>query len=134
MTIGVRAAMLAHARREAPKECCGLLVGTGPRIDECVPVRNVSPSPATRYVLDPAEHIATRRRLRGTGREVVGCYHSHPASPAVPSETDIADAHYPEFAWVIVSLADPARPDVAAYRIVEGCGMRLDLVTKPVAG
>ncbi len=131
MTERVRADMITHARREAPHECCGLLVGQGSRVDACVPVRNVSPEPATRYSIDPAAHIAARRRLRGTDREVVGCYHSHPASPAVPSRTDIADASYPEFVWVIVSLAQPGEPDVAAFLLADGRFSRVAIAPAP---
>jgi proteasome lid subunit RPN8/RPN11 len=121
----VRAEMIAHAREAAPNECCGLLVGAGSLIDECVRVRNVDPMPATRYRLDPAEHIAVNRRLRGTDRTVVGCYHSHPHSPPVPSETDRAEAYYQDFVWVIVSL-QPREGALAAYRIV---GNRFEDIT-----
>ncbi len=112
----VRAALLAHASEEAPRECCGLLVGRGPDIDDAVPSANLDPDPA-RYRLDPAVHIATNRILRGTGREVVGVYHSHPHSAAVPSPADCREAHYPGFVWVIVSLAGPRAEAVAAYRL-----------------
>jgi proteasome lid subunit RPN8/RPN11/uncharacterized damage-inducible protein DinB len=112
----VRAALLAHAREEAPRECCGLLVGSGPDIDSSVPSANLDPDPA-RYRLDPAVHIATNRTLRGTGRQVVGVYHSHPHSAAVPSPTDCREAHYPELVWVIVSLAAPQAEAVVAYRL-----------------
>lgn len=114
-----RAAMVAHAREAAPEECCGLLVGAGREIVECVRVRNVDPSPATRYRVDPAAHIALNRRLRGTGRQVVGCYHSHPHSAPVPSEADHAEAYYQDFIWLIVSLRDGG-DEVAAYELVGG--------------
>jgi proteasome lid subunit RPN8/RPN11 len=111
--------MIAHARREHPNECCGLLAGSGDLIDQCVPARNIRAS-ATRYLIDPQDHFALIRRLRGTSRQILGAYHSHPSSPAVPSATDLAEAQYPDFVWVIVSLADPNAPDVRAYRIDAG--------------
>src|SRR5690242_13556555 len=89
-------ALIAHARREAPNECCGLLIGSPSRIDESIAARNVAASPS-RFLIDPSEHIAINRRLRGSSREVVGTYHSHPHSPAEPSPTDVAEAYYPEF-------------------------------------
>jgi proteasome lid subunit RPN8/RPN11 len=113
---GVLDAITDHARRDAPKECCGLLVGTVQRIDESVPMTNRAAG-ATRFQVDPGEHIALNRRLRGSGRQVVGVYHSHPRGPAEPSPVDVREAHYPEFVYVIVSLADSARPEVRAYRI-----------------
>lgn len=128
----VQAAMLAHARGQAPRECCGLLIGASDLIDECVPADNIDPDPARRYLLDPAAHIATRRRLRGgTGRDIIGVYHSHPASPARPSPTDLAEARYPELVWVIVSLAGGAA-EMAAYQIGDGAAVPVGLV--PVGG
>jgi proteasome lid subunit RPN8/RPN11 len=119
------AAIGAHAKREAPNECCGLLVGTGDLIDEAVPARNVLAHPS-RYQIDPQDHIDTIRRLRGTARTVVGAYHSHPLTPAVPSPRDLAEAYYPEFVWLIVSLAG-AVPDHRLYRIIDGVAMVVSL-------
>lgn len=116
----------AHAAREAPNECCGLLTGASGRIDEAVPVRNVLQS-ATRYQIDPAEHIALNRRLRGTGRSIVGAYHSHPRGAPVPSPRDVAEAHYPEFIWMIVSL-EAAHPECRAFRIEGGRVRELPLI------
>jgi proteasome lid subunit RPN8/RPN11 len=115
----VRADIVAHAREEAPNECCGLLIGRGSAIHESVRARNLLASP-TRYLLDPAVHIAANRSLRGSARAVIGVYHSHPRSPAVPSARDLGEALYPEFIWLIVSLAAPGSPEVAAYRMHDG--------------
>jgi proteasome lid subunit RPN8/RPN11 len=112
-------AIVAHAREAAPLECCGLLVGSPERIDESVPTRNVDPIPS-RFRVDPEAHIELNRRLRRTGVAVVGAYHSHPFTGAEPSPSDIEEAHYPEFIYVIVSLVDPATPRVRAYRLVRG--------------
>ena len=108
--------VIAHAQRDAPDECCGLLVGHCLVIDEAVRTASLERGP-TRYRVDPAQHLALVKRLRGTGREVVGAYHSHPATPAVPSAADVREAFYPEFVYVIVSLEGP-EPDVRAWRIV----------------
>jgi [CysO sulfur-carrier protein]-S-L-cysteine hydrolase len=124
--------IVAHARRESPHECCGFLVGTADRLEESVAMTNVLASPS-RFAVDPGEHIALNRRLRGSGREVIGVYHSHPRSPAVPSATDIANAHYPEFLHVIVSLA-AEEPEIAAFRIRDGIVSAVDLLRSfPVA-
>ena len=118
----VRAEIVAHAREEAPRECCGLLVGRGLLIDACVRSPNLDPNP-NRYELDAGLHVATNRRLRGTGRTVSGAYHSHPHSPAWPSPSDVAEAYYADFIWMIVSLAGPEAAfgafSIAAGRIVE---------------
>ena len=107
MGVTVRAAviadMLAHAREEAPRECCGLLIGGEGEIERSVRARNVDTRPA-RYLIDPEDHFAAIHAARSEGREVVGAYHSHPASAPVPSATDIAEANSgSEFLYVIVS-------------------------------
>ena len=116
LAASVRAALLAHARTEAPRECCGLLVGSDRTVDECVPGINVDPDPH-RYRLDPSIHIATRRRLRGTARTIIGAYHSHLGTAPMPSASDRAEAYYSEFVWVIVSLAVPEAEALAAFRL-----------------
>lgn len=120
------AAIAGHAARVAPKECCGLLVGRGDRIDEVVATRNVLDHPA-RYQIDPQDHIDTNRRLRGTGRSIIGAYHSHPRSEAVPSPRDLEEAHYPEFVWLIVSLKH-GPPDYRVYRIADGAATSVELI------
>ena len=121
----VRAEIVAHARADAPRECCGLLVGRGTRIDECVRSPNLDANP-NRYEIDAALHVAANRRLRDTGRAVIGAYHSHPQSPAWPSPSDVAEAYYAEFIWMIVSLAGPEAA-VRAFRIAAGRIVELDI-------
>jgi proteasome lid subunit RPN8/RPN11 len=121
MPTAVRRALVAHARRERPDECCGLLVGTGSRVAFAVPARNVDASPTTRYRIDPRQHLDLQRVLRGAVPpiEIIGVYHSHPRGEAVPSESDVAEAHYDEWTYVIVGLrARAAR--VRAFRIRRG--------------
>ncbi len=95
-------AVLAHAREAEPLECCGILLGEGERIVSAVRARNVADDPARRFLIDPVEHMAARRTARGLGLTVVGFYNSHPHSEATPSQTDIAEASYPDAASLIV--------------------------------
>ena len=125
-------AIATHARETAPDECCGLLVGTEPAIDEAVRTRNLEPGPS-RYQVDPADHIALMKRLRGSGRSIVGAYHSHPRSSAVPSPSDVGEAFYPDFVYLIVSLAAADRPECRAWRICEGAVEEIALLVEPVA-
>ncbi len=111
------AGLADHARTEAPRECCGLLVGTGGLIDEYIRTDNIRAG-EVEYEIEPAQHFAAIKRTRQMGRTILGGYHSHPRSPAVPSPTDLARAHA-EFLYVIVSLCD-AVPDIRAYRLVDG--------------
>jgi len=124
----VVADILAHARAEAPRECCGLLVGNGDRIERSVRARNLHADPS-RYLIDPEDHFATIRVARAEGREVIGAYHSHPAHPSIPSATDIAEAGGgPEFFYVIVSLLDG---EIRAYQMANGVCTRKPLVFSP---
>lgn len=122
-------AMLDHARRDVPNECCGLLTGTSQRIQSARPARNIAESPATRYLIDPADHFAAIRAARAADLDVVGAYHSHVASLPVPSATDRAEAH-PNFVYLIVSLAD-CRRRIRAWRLIGGNFVEVTLVTVP---
>jgi len=107
-------AIVAHAREAAPGECCGVLIGRDGEVVEAVRARNAADLP-TRFLIDPQDHFNAIRRARGRQLDVVGYYHSHPQSPARPSETDLADANYPDHLSLIVSLAsDP--PELRLYR------------------
>lgn len=112
----VRRAIVAHARREQPNECCGLLVGTPTIVQFAVPMVNEAASP-TRFRLSDAAHIEWRRLVRSIVPPVsiVGVYHSHPRGPAEPSPTDLAEAMYPEWFYAIVGLAQ--RPP--AFRVFQ---------------
>ena len=108
--------LIAHARDEAPFECCGLLAGDGDLIDEYLRTRNVRASEVA-YEIDPREQLAIMKGLRVRGHTVLGAYHSHPRTAAIPSATDVAEAHYErDFLYVIVSL-EREPPDVRAYRL-----------------
>jgi proteasome lid subunit RPN8/RPN11 len=120
--------MIAHARDEAPRECCGLLIGKYDSAVRSVRAKNLAPS-ATRYFIDPRDHFRALRTARAESLEVIGAYHSHPASEPVPSVTDIAEANSgPDFVYVIVSLVND---DVRAYRINRGTYELLTLSTSP---
>jgi [CysO sulfur-carrier protein]-S-L-cysteine hydrolase len=108
--------LVAHAREEAPNECCGYLSAEDGSVEEVVRSRNLRASPYG-YELD-AESLLAANQLDDDGREV-GIYHSHPRSPAEPSQTDINLAYYPHWRYLIVSLAD-GEPQVRAWRIADG--------------
>lgn len=123
----VKRAIVSHARRDAPNECCGLLVGRGGRVMFSLAMTNVDSRPASAFQIDPAEHIAARRVLRqvAPSLEIVGVYHSHPAGPAVPSPRDIAESHYPDWLFVIVGASGRS---VRAYKIRRGAVTPVALV------
>jgi [CysO sulfur-carrier protein]-S-L-cysteine hydrolase len=116
ITLNVLAGIVRHARDVAPMECCGLLAGKDDLIDEYIRTANTRASEVT-YQVDPIEHISAIKSLRVRGRSVLGAYHSHPRTAAVPSATDVAEAHYEgNFLYLIVSLGSEP-PDIRGYRL-----------------
>lgn len=109
----------SHLAGEYPDEGCGILVGESGdaawRITEAVVCENVA-EPAERrrrFEIDPRIVLRLQRELRGTGREILGFYHSHPDGEAVPSETDMVYLRlWPRTAWLVVSVngGEPAEP------------------------
>lgn len=94
-----------------PDEGCGLLIGTVESgravVDEAVPCANEAPEGgrADLFVIDPKVVIDTNRRLRGSGRALLGFFHSHPDAEARPSRTDMGFLRlWPETAWLIVPV------------------------------
>jgi proteasome lid subunit RPN8/RPN11 len=115
--------IVGHAWDSRPLECCGLLIGDDTHVVDSLRARNLAAS-ATRYLIDPADHIRARRAARTRSLEVVGFYHSHPKGKAFPSPRDILEASYREALWVIVGLRDDddgartePRASVRAFRI-----------------
>ena len=109
--------MVVHAREAAPAECCGLLIGTGESILEAARTKNLASDPS-RFEMDPGDHIRARRIARNRGLDVLGFYHSHPRSAAIPSATDRAEAWYPDYLYLIVSVRHE-RAEVRLYRLSE---------------
>ena len=126
---GVALAIIEHAREEAPRECCGLLIGHEHQITAAIRARNVAEDTVRRYIVDPFDHFAALRFARARGEQVVGAYHSHPRSPAVPSATDAAEG-FTQFLFVIVGLAaDP--PEFTGWVWAEGNFAPVSLVRVP---
>ena len=110
--------IIAHARAEAPNECCGMIAS---RDGEAVEVRravNAAASPL-RYEIDGAEQYRIQTEIDDAGLELGAIYHSHTRSAPYPSQTDINLAFYPDSLYVIVGLAGD-EPEVRAFRIVDG--------------
>ena len=112
------AEMIVHAQEEAPTEACGILAGKNGRILKLYRARNADRSRVS-YRLDPEEQYRIFEDIEARGWELVGIYHSHPTSPAIPSDTDEKQAGYPEASYVLISLTDPDAPQVRAFRLEE---------------
>lgn len=126
----IRDALLAHARAEAPNEACGIVVGDRPAADggralRWIPLANPLASPY-RYAIDPDDLLRLTIETDDADEVFWAIVHSHVASPARPSPTDLREAHYPDALYVLVSLdpreADPTTgtPSLRPWRIVDG--------------
>jgi proteasome lid subunit RPN8/RPN11 len=122
-------AMIAHAYEDFPNECCGIITGKDGEAADFYRTRNSEASPF-RYSIDPRDILKVERDMDEAGLQVLVIYHSHVASDAYPSPTDVrlsqwpgADPPmdlYPGAHYVLVSLKDPQNPAVRAYTIAGG--------------
>ena len=112
--------IVAHAREEAPNECCGMIGARNGRATSLYRARNAEASPL-RYTVHPQDQLRIMDELGARGEELAAIYHSHTGSPAYPSQTDINLAeNWPEPLYVICSIADPEAPEVRAFEIRQG--------------
>jgi proteasome lid subunit RPN8/RPN11 len=107
--------LIAHARDEAPNECCGYARLSDGAVAEVFRGQNTRMSPYGFDLDGPSLLAANELDAEGQG---VAVYHSHPRSPAEPSEQDKNLAQYPHWIYLIVSL--DGEPHVRAWRIVDG--------------
>src|ERR1700737_1789849 len=109
--------MIAHARAEAPNECCGMIATDDGSAVRLYRATNAAASPL-RYEIDGMEQYRIQTEIEDAGFELGIIYPSHTRSPPVPSQTDINLAFYPESLYVIVGVAGD-KPEVRAFRIVD---------------
>jgi proteasome lid subunit RPN8/RPN11 len=114
-------AMLAHARADHPDEACGVLAGPdgSDRPERHIAMANAERSP-TFFRFDAHEQLKVWRALEESGDAPVVIYHSHTATEAYPSRTDVGLAAEPDAHYVLVSTRDPDHDEVRSYRIVDG--------------
>ncbi len=118
--------IVAHAREEAPNECCGIVGvlpgrdGAQPRAVRVFRAENIHKSPK-RFEIDGKAVLAAMRELEDSSLEIGSIYHSHTHTAPYPSQTDINfAANWPGVEWVIVGLSDPSAPEIRSYLIEEG--------------
>jgi proteasome lid subunit RPN8/RPN11 len=121
--------MIAHATEDLPNECCGIIAGKDGIATRFYRTRNAEASPF-RYNIDPRDILRIEREIDDNDWQVLVIYHSHVASEAYPSPTDVRLSQwqgtdpptdlYPGAYYVLVSLKDPGNPIVRAYQIHAG--------------
>ncbi|MBB5957532.1 proteasome lid subunit RPN8/RPN11 [Saccharothrix tamanrassetensis] len=114
-------AMVAHARRDHPDEACGIIAGPegSDRPERFIAMDNAERSP-TFYRFDSAEQLKVWREMDRNDEVPVVVYHSHTATEAYPSRTDVSYASEPDAHYVLVSTKDPEQHELRSYRIVAG--------------
>jgi proteasome lid subunit RPN8/RPN11 len=113
--------IVAHARRDHPDEACGVVAGPAgsDRPERFVPMLNAARSP-TFYEFDSGDLLRLYREMDDRDEEPVVVYHSHTATEAYPSRTDMALAQEPGAHYVLVSTREPDHIEFRSYRIVDG--------------
>ena len=117
----LQAKIIDHARRDHPDEACGVIAGPAgsDRPARFIPMQNAERSP-TFYRFDSAEQFRVWRDMDDNDEEPVVIYHSHTATEAYPSRTDISYASEPQAHYVLVSTRDEQETEFRSYRIVDG--------------
>lgn len=118
--------VIAQAVAGFPAEICGV-IGIDHGQYEVCPIRNVAASPETHYLMAPEELVQALVRFETQGLTLLCIYHSHPAGPARPSEADIAEVHYPEVVYLVVSFTNRDTPELTAWTIQHGQAHRAQL-------
>ncbi|HBG05593.1 MAG: hypothetical protein A2075_12695 [Geobacteraceae bacterium GWC2_58_44] len=121
----IHQAVVEHAQGGFPLEVCGILGGSGGVVTSHYPMTNTDAS-NEHFMMDPKEQFAVVKALRAAGEEMLAIYHSHPETPARPSQEDIRLALTPNVCHLIVSLEERETPVAKAFRINAG-------VVEPVA-
>lgn len=112
--------LIAQARADAPQETCGLIGGKDGLAVEIYPLKNVDDQPQVRYLGDPLQQLRALQDIDEKGWELLSIYHSHPATLAYPSATDISRAFYPDAIYTLISLMNPDQVTVRGYTIKDG--------------
>jgi [CysO sulfur-carrier protein]-S-L-cysteine hydrolase len=121
ISAGLRSEILAHALADHPDEACGIIAGQAgsDRPERFIPMLNAERSP-TFYRFDSLEQLRVWRDMDDRDEEPIVIYHSHTATEAYPSRTDVSYASEPGAHYVLVSTRQADRPEFRSFRIVDG--------------
>ncbi len=112
--------LIAHAREDAPGECCGIIGSRNGDAVTALRVENVAPSPPFAFEMDPMGQYRAQMEIEEAGLELGAIYHSHTRSEPKPSLTDVKMAQlWPDPLWIIVGVASD-EPEVRAFSIRDG--------------
>ena len=117
--------IVAHAREDAPNECCGMVAAHEGQAVKVFRAANAAASPV-RYEIDGRDQYRIQTAIEDAGWDLGAIYHSHTRSEPVPSQTDINLAFYPDALYLIAGVAGD-EPDLRAFRIVDGAVSEVEL-------
>lgn len=110
--------LIEQAKKDAPNESCGYLLGTGNIVTQNYPMENIDHSPE-HFSFEPREQFAALRYARQHNLQILANWHSHPASPSRPSQEDLRLANDPTIRYAILSLLNEI-PRLNSFKIVAG--------------
>ena len=110
--------LIEQARKEAPNESCGYLLGTDDEVIENYWMENIDHSPE-HFSFAPKEQFTALKYARSKGMKILANWHSHPASPSRPSQEDLRLANDPTIRYAILSLLD-GEPKLNSFKILNG--------------
>ena len=109
--------LLHHAQQTPEQEVCGLISSLNKIPYRSYPIENTADKPETFFNLDPQQQIQAMAQMRENGEQLFAIYHSHPTAPAIPSNTDIEQANYPDALYIIISLDTKGVLELRGYQI-----------------
>lgn len=118
--------IIEQGKKEAPIEACGYLAGRDETVLKHYPMTNIDKS-EDHFSLDPKEQFKILKEARNEGLKIIGIYHTHPVSPASPSEEDSRLAYDPDISYVIVSLLNDNKESIKSFKRENNTLIREDL-------
>lgn len=130
-----RQALINDARAAAPDEACGLLIGQGQQITGILPLTNAADDPRIAFEIKPSTLLQALKQIDQNGDDLIGIYHSHPATPPIPSERDKWQAwkQTSSMIHIIISLKED-KPRLSAWSMPPGEAIRVPLIAKAAGG
>jgi proteasome lid subunit RPN8/RPN11 len=112
--------VLTHAQQHEHSESCGLISADNGSPVHYYAVKNIAADPSTRFEMEPKQQINAMKHMREHHEELFAIVHSHPASPPLPSATDLQEAGYPEAYYIIVSLNTRGVLEMRGFKKTDG--------------
>lgn len=112
--------LLSLAQRSPDAEICGLVGSKDGVLSTCYAIDNIADAPAQTFLMQPEQQAAALQSIQAKGETVYAIYHSHPSTPPVPSEKDLAEAGQHSAYYLIISLSTKGVLEMAAYQLNNG--------------